>query len=107
MASNYPDDVTGNEYHIAGPDYEKESDEPCPYILRYGSECGAPTMEQGYGGERWLSCMENDHITDLEPLDSGDDPDRKRDEERDRQMTGDFDPTDTDLGHDEDTMLGR
>ena len=28
--SNYPPGVTGNEYEIAGPDYEKESDIPCP-----------------------------------------------------------------------------
>ena len=78
MASNYPPGVTGNEYAIAGPDYEKESDTPCP-------ECGGQTMEQGYQHERWLVC-ENEHTTDLEPVDKEPDPDRAYDEERDRRM---------------------
>ncbi len=87
MDSNYPTGVTGNEYEIAGPDYEKESDELCPTILWYGSECQAPTMEEGYCGERWLVC-DDGHRTDLEEEDPGDDPDRKYDEERDRRMLG-------------------
>ena len=66
MASNYPPGVTGSEYPIAGPDYEKESDTPCPCILWYGVECGAPTMEYGYDYERWLVC-DNEHTTELEP----------------------------------------
>ncbi len=86
MASNYPPGVTGNEYAIVGPDYEKDSDELCPAILWYGSECQAPTMEQGYDGYRWLVC-DNEHVTDIED-DPGDDPDRKYDEERDRRMLG-------------------
>ena len=88
MASNFPPGVTGNEYEIAGPDYEKESDELCPAILWYGSECQAPTMEQGFKGDRWLVC-DNGHTTDIE--DPGDDPDRKYDEERDRRMLDEVD----------------
>lgn len=76
MVSNYPPGVTGNEFAIAGPDYERESEDPCP-------KCGAAALEQGYGGVRWLVC-ENDHIEDLPPLEP--DPDRAYDEERDRQM---------------------
>ena len=87
MDSNYPTGVTGNEYEIAGPDYEVESDELCPAILWYGSECQAPTMEEGYGGERWLVC-DNCHKTDIDPPDPGDDPDKKHDEERDWKMLG-------------------
>ena len=68
MASNYPPGVTGSEYAIAGPDYEKESDEPCPWVMWYGAECGGPTMEVGYGQDRWLACLEYDHTTELEPL---------------------------------------
>ncbi len=67
---DYPPGVTGNEYAIAGPDYERESDTPCPYIIGKGEDslpCGEPTMEQGYQYERWLVC-DNEHVTDLEPL---------------------------------------
>ncbi|KKK89081.1 hypothetical protein LCGC14_2736690 [marine sediment metagenome] len=76
---DYPPGVTGNEYEIAGPDHEEESEEPC-------TQCGAPTMEQGYGGERWLVC-DNDHVEDIERME--DDPDRLYDEMRDRQMLED------------------
>ena len=86
MASNFPPGVTGNEYEIAGPDYERESDTPCPFIEESGWPCGAPTMEQVYHRERWLVCYEREHVTDLD--DPGDDPDRKYDEERDRKMLG-------------------
>lgn len=77
MASNYPPGVTGNEYEIAGPDYSKETEELCP-------DCSGPCMEEGYRGQRWLSCLNYDHTTDLEPPEP--DPDRSYDEERDRQM---------------------
>lgn len=56
--SNYPPGVTGSEYEIAGPDYERDSDQPC-------RTCGSPTVEQGYRGQRWLVCDDN-HIEDLE-----------------------------------------
>jgi ssDNA-binding Zn-finger/Zn-ribbon topoisomerase 1 len=78
MASNYPPGVTGAEYEIAGPDYEKESDVPC-------EKCGGEQMEQGYGYERWLVCMDCEETTDL-PAPEDPDPDRAYDEERDRQM---------------------
>lgn len=64
MASNYPPGVTGNEYEIAGPVYERESEELCPAITWYGVECQAPTIEQGYGGKRWLVC-DDGHTSDL------------------------------------------
>ena len=57
---NYPPGVTGNEYAIAGPDYEQEADEPCP-------ECGESMMEQGYRRERWVSCLECAYTNNLEP----------------------------------------
>lgn len=76
--SNYPPGVTGNEYEIAGPDYERESDVLCPTCLEK-----ARTMEQGFRGERWLVC-EDGHVTDLEPAE-GPDPDRAYDEVRERK----------------------
>lgn len=39
MSSNYPPGVTGNEYEIAGPDYEKDIEELCP-------KCGGNMLEQ-------------------------------------------------------------
>ena len=81
MSNNYPPRVTGNEYEIAGPDYEKEWEEyPCP-------KCGEGLYEEGYRGRRWLSCCCG-WVADLEPSNPGDDPDKKYDEERDRKMLG-------------------
>lgn len=106
MTSNYPPGVTGNEYEIAGPDYEKETDIPCPQIAEGGGDvCEATTTELGFRGERWLVCL-YEHVTDLE-RDNEPDPDQAYDEARDRKMLGDFDPTDTDLSNDETTMLGQ
>lgn len=77
---NLPPGVTGSEYAIAGPDYEKESDTPCP-------QCGSEeVMELGYQGDRWLFCHTCQQETTMEPPDPGEDPDRKYDEERDRRM---------------------
>lgn len=70
MASNYPPGVTGREFAIAGPDYGRESDTPCPV-------CGKETLEYGFQGDRWIDC-EDGHQTDLEAPEQ--DPDRKRDE---------------------------
>lgn len=82
--SNYPPGVTGNEFEIAGPDYERESDEPCPhYMAGQRQECGLPTMEQGYRNDSWLVCEEG-HVTDLEPLEP--DPDRAHDEAVERRL---------------------
>jgi len=74
--SNYPPGVTGNEFAIAGPDYEKESDLPC-------GKCGGPTMELGYRHERWIACQCG-WTTDAEEDEP--DPDRAYDEARDRMM---------------------
>ena len=57
MSSNYPPGVTGNEFEIAGPDYEQEYPTPCP-------KCGAEMLQQGYGYKHWVDC-ENDHQFDL------------------------------------------
>ena len=56
--SNYPPGVTGNEYEIAGPDYEKDYDTPCP-------KCGDCMMELGYRGTRWVVCCACDYTADL------------------------------------------
>lgn len=77
--SNYPPGVTGNEFEIAGPDYERESDTACPVCLEKAMSC----MEQGYRGERWLVCQDG-HVTDLEPPEP--DPDRAYDEARERSL---------------------
>jgi len=79
--SNYPPGVTGSEYVIAGPDYERESDTTCP-------TCGKLTLEQGYHEERWLICVEVDGCGmthSLEPVE--DDPDRRYDEARERRLS--------------------
>lgn len=65
MASNYPPGVSGNEYEIAGPDYEHDSDVLC-------ESCGGHTVEQGYQQDSWLYCNECDWSRDLprpEPYD--------------------------------------
>lgn len=92
--TNYPPGVTGNEYEIAGPDFEEDSDTPCPHVNRWEEngipvelECGVPTMEQGYRGKHWLVCDDN-HITDLPPVDPHDDDDRAYDAMIDKQMGG-------------------
>ena len=79
--SNYPPGVTGNEFAIAGPDYERESDELC---LACGSE---KTLELGYRGNRWLYCKDCQTEIDLESLEP--DPDRKHDEAVERRLFGD------------------
>ena len=56
---NYPPGVTGSEYAIAGPDYEKEVDELCP-------KCGDNMLEQGYRHEHWVVCVSCDYQRDLE-----------------------------------------
>jgi ribosomal protein L37AE/L43A len=49
MGSNYPPGVTGNEYEIAGPDFEEEVE--C-------SECGKLALKQGYRNRWWIDCEE-------------------------------------------------
>jgi len=80
MASSYPPGVTGNEFEIAGPDYERESDTPC-------ARCGGTTTELGYRRDRWLCCDECGEEFDL-PSDEPD-PDRAYDEARERLIFGD------------------
>ena len=78
MSSNYPPGVTGNEYAIAGPDYERESTIIC-------DNCGHQMTELGYRGERWLSC-DCGNSDDLPPIET--DPDRAYDEARERRLFG-------------------
>lgn len=49
--SNYPPGVTGNEYEIAGADFEQELSRECPTCdeMRSG-------LLEGYRGERWWTC---------------------------------------------------
>lgn len=59
---DYPPGVTGNEFAIAGPDYERDVD----------GECGnghRALEEQGYQGTRWLVCTLCDWQRDLPDLD--------------------------------------
>jgi hypothetical protein len=53
--SNYPPGVSGNEYEIAGPDYQEElPHKECP-------ECGVTgsLMQEGYRHSHWVFCIEN------------------------------------------------
>ncbi len=72
--SNYPPGVTGNEFQIAGPDYEREIDGEC-------SECGQSKClaELGYRSDRWLQCSACNRVEDLPPFEP--DPDEHRDRE--------------------------
>ena len=76
---HYPPGVTGNEFAIAGPDYERESNWSC-------GDCSSPMMELGYRGQRWLACPSCSAVLDLE-LDEPD-PDRAYDEARERRLFG-------------------
>lgn len=77
MSNNYPPGVTGNEFAITGPDYERETEELC-------GDCDRGrgwVVEQGYRGDRWLTCLACGWTTDLEYADDDPDPDRAHDEE--------------------------
>lgn len=65
---SYPPGVTGNEYEIAGPDFDEDAEEHC-------ETCEAVTQgtRQGYSGERWFICGTCNLVTDLEPIER--DPD--------------------------------
>lgn len=68
--SNFPPGVTGGEYAIAGPDYERESG-------RYCRKCKDVEMfELGYHGDKWLECPQCHRQVDLAPL--ARDPDYNR-----------------------------
>ena len=51
MYSVYPDNVTGREFEIAGPDFEYEEEQFC-------ADCQQETVwtVQGYDGQMWASC---------------------------------------------------
>lgn len=55
MSGNYPDGVTGNEYEIAGPDYESEEDREVE--CRNRDECDfidtLTVLVYGFEGKRW------------------------------------------------------
>ena len=63
MSFNYPPGVTGNEYEIAGPDWEVEVTGECP-------SCGHDDslLAQGYGGGRWTVCLDCDWYSDTDYL---------------------------------------
>ena len=63
MSSNYPPGVTGNEYEIAGADYQKEVEGECPACFR-----SDVLVEEGYRGRRWQFCSECDYQKDLDPI---------------------------------------
>lgn len=79
----YPPGVTGNEYAIAGPDYEKETNERCPQCRERN------VFILGYQGDRWLGCASCQWSGDP-PHDEYDepDPDRAYDEARERRLFG-------------------
>lgn len=56
--SNYPPGVTGNEFEIAGPDWEHEVEGTCDN----GHEA---LVDVGYGHQRWRECNECDYRIDL------------------------------------------
>jgi len=60
--TNYPPGVTGNEYEIAGPDFEEILNERCPQC--YGRDS---LIAQGYRGQRWVVCVDCDYYKDRSP----------------------------------------
>ena len=74
---NFPSGVTGREYAIAGPDYERDATQPCPYCG------GVVAVEQGYSGTRWLVCAKCGWATQLY-VEQGEDPDDARDRRMER-----------------------
>lgn len=80
MSSNYPPGVTGGEYAIAGPDYEREILVPC-------EDCGeVAVVECRYRDDRWQSCQSCGWHIELEPNEP--DPDRVHDEAVERRLFG-------------------
>ena len=66
---NLPDGVTGAEYEIAGPDWEREIDEHC-------IRCTGMLVELGYRQSRWTECGNCGKVTDMgyeDPMDYSDD----------------------------------
>lgn len=64
--SNYPPGVSGNEFEIAGPDYERDYEGVCAH-------CGADALlALGFGSRHWIICLECDYSEDLEDSDDND-----------------------------------
>jgi len=76
--TNFPPGVTGREYAIAGPDYERDAEQPCP---RCGS---ANVVEDGYRRSRWLVCRDCNEARELADVEQGEDPDDARDRRMER-----------------------
>lgn len=88
--SNYPPGVTGNEFAIAGPDFEDEDSAFCP---RCAQDRDGTVL--GYQGERWFVCGSCETQTDLPSLDDeGPDPDAAYDALVERQEHDRYDPGD-------------
>ena len=90
MSGYYPPGVTGNEYEIAGPDYEEETTLLCPECDKE-VECTV----YGYRGSRWAwhyvdirkgNIHELEHQWDLPDLEVSD-PDEEWERIRDDGMT--------------------
>ena len=66
-AMPYPVGVTGNEYRIAGPDYEQELEQQCP-------NCGDENclFELGYRRARWVFCWSCNWNWDFEGFEGED-----------------------------------
>lgn len=56
---SYPPGVSGNEYAIAGPDYEQDYPDPCP-------DCGETLVAQGYHEDHWVVCISCPFQADLD-----------------------------------------
>jgi ribosomal protein S27AE len=56
--NNYPPGVSGNEYEIAGPDYQRDHPEPCP-------KCGGHMLAEGYKRDHWIICVDCNSTFDL------------------------------------------
>jgi transcription elongation factor Elf1 len=61
MYDNYPPGVTGNEYPVAGPDGEYESDYLCP--ICNSTQTGYIIT---YNGFSWFNCSACDTDTDID-----------------------------------------
>lgn len=79
MASNYPPGVTGNEFEIAGPDFEGDTPRPCP-------ECGGEMYEIGFQGARWWTCEGCGHEAESPATHDPGDPWADSDDARDRLL---------------------
>ena len=63
MPSNYPPGVSGNEYEIAGADYQREYTDKdfCPKCLM-----GGTLYQEGYQSQHWVFCSECGYERELE-----------------------------------------